>query len=332
MAAKFGILGCEHAHIGIFISEMLQLGHECVGIYEPNGSKVAKMMAEKYNIPLLTDKRSLFASQVSIIGSSAINNEKIDLIEECEANGKHVMVDKPAVTDRRGCERLQAVIERGSIQVGMLLTERFHPAVFTLKTLIDSGNLGKLVTIEMRKPHMLKAEGRPEWFFSKQKSGGILIDLLIHDFDLLHWLTGETIAQTAGYMSKHVLPDQLDFYDTALLQVLMRNQVAAHLYADWHTPEKSWTWGDGRIFVTGTKGTVELRLNGDPFVDKEQLVLMTTHSEGATQVPLRQPACTITQDFLNRIDGLKSSIDHKDILAASLAAIEADETVQIVRS
>jgi predicted dehydrogenase len=332
MKTMFGILGCEHSHIGIFVGEMLQLGHGCVGIYEPSRSKVALALAEKFQIPLLSDKRALFAPHVSIIGSSAINNEKIELIEECAANGKHIMVDKPAVTDRRGCERLQTVIERGGIQIGMLLTERFQPAILALKSLIDRGTLGKVISIEMRKPHLLKAADRPQWFFSKSQSGGILVDLLIHDLDLLHWLTGETIARTSGYAAKHVLTDKPEFYDTVLLQVLMRNHVTAHLHADWHTPEKSWTWGDGRIFATGTEGTAEVRLNGDPFVKRETLLLLTTNSEGPAQAPLQQPEWTITEDFLRRIAGLSSYIGHQDIVAASQAAVDAEETVELIRS
>ncbi|MBO9606749.1 MAG: Gfo/Idh/MocA family oxidoreductase [Paenibacillaceae bacterium] len=353
---SFGIYGCEHAHIGIFVEEMLQLGHTCVGIYEPSHCRVALTLAEKYGLPLLEDKGALFEPEVSAIGCAAINNEKIGVIEECEAHGKHVIVDKPAVVDLAGCDRLDAVMRRGTIQVGMLLTERFHPAIYTLKQLIDAGRLGRIVAISMRKPHRLRPEGRPTWFFSKEHSGGILIDLLVHDVDLLHWLTGEPIERIDGYMAKRILPEHPDFYDAVMLQALMGGGTTAGLYADWHTPERSWTWGDGRIFVTGTEGTAELRLNGDPFAraesgaggesdagnapklaggaaaQEEALLLLTTHAEVAVRVPLQQPGHTITADFLRRIAGLPSCIGHGDIAAASRAVVDADASVRVVRS
>jgi predicted dehydrogenase len=329
---KFGIIGCEHAHIRIFIEEMLALGHECAGIYDPGHSKLAASLADQLGLPLLADKQQLLAPDVDLIGSSAINNEKIDIIEECERYGKSIMVDKPAVTNRLGYERLLAVINRGKIQVGMLLTERFHPAICTLKDQVDQGLLGTLTSIGMRKPHRLNSPGRPSWFFSKEQSGGILVDLLIHDFDLLHWLTGQRIVKSTGFMGKHILPEYPDFYDVVSLQVLLQNQIVAQLYADWHTPDKSWTWGDGRIFVTGTKGFAELRLCGDPLVNQEAMLLLTTHLEGTVQVKLEQPSNTITEDFLLRIAGMASVITHEDILLASQAAINADEQVEFVQT
>ncbi|RKP51407.1 gfo/Idh/MocA family oxidoreductase [Cohnella endophytica] len=327
----FGIIGCEHGHIGIFIEEMLALGHACVGIYEPRNVGLASSMAEQYGVPLVGDLDRLMAEDVKVIGCAAINNEKIDVIERCERYGKHVMVDKPAVTNRTGYERLKAVADRGEIQVGMLLTERFQPAIHTLKKLIDQGELGRLISIGMRKPHLLRKENRPPWFFSKERNGGIVIDLLVHDFDLLRWLTGGDILHIEGIVSKHGLPEHPDFYDAASLQVIMNNGIIAQLYADWHTPERSWTWGDGRIFVTGTDDVAELRLSGDPFMPSGDgsLLLRATHAKSRVQTTLDIPL-TVTEDFMRRIEGNVSLLTSEDILLAAKATIEADESVRFI--
>jgi|GEM_PF-466844 len=335
----FGIWGCEHGHVRIFIEEMLALGHECAGIYEPRNTALAASIGDKLKLPILISRERLLQPDVDIIGSAAINNEKIDIMEQCRRHGKHIMVDKPAVTDRQGCERLQNIVASGDIEVGMLLTERFHPAIHTLKQWIDRGELGRLVSIGMRKPHRLNPAQRPPWFYSKVQSGGILIDLLIHDFDLLHWLTGDEIVETNGYVGKHILPEYAEFNDTVSLQVLMRSGLTAQLYADWHTPDRSWTWGDGRIFVTGTDGFAELRLSGDPSTltetsasasaEGDAVVLVTGRKQEMTRIPLMKPERTITEDFVRRIDGKPSVIGHADIVAASLASIAADERVHL---
>lgn len=329
----FGIIGCEHAHIGIFIEEMLALGHVCAGIYEARNRELASELAGKYNVPLVQDPDVLLASPAEIIGSSAINREKIEIVERCERQGKHVMLDKPAVTNRTDYERLKAVMARGAITVGMLLTERFHPAVFTLKQRIEQGKLGRLVSIGIRKPHLLRQETRPPWFFSKDQCGGIVIDLLIHDIDLLRWLTGSEIATIDGVMVKHVLPEYPDFYDSASLQVMMADGVSAQLYADWHTPGGSWTWGDGRLFVAGTEGAAELRLSGDPFVSGQPdrpLLLHVGHTEHPVLAELEHPPTTITEDFLRRLAGQSSVLTDEDIMQAVKATIEADESVRSI--
>lgn len=330
MSYTFSIIGCQHAHIHMFIEEMLDLGHRCAGIYEPDNVKLATSVSEKFHIPLVEDREKLLGEEVHIVGCAAINNEKVDIVELCEQRGKHIMLDKPAVTSREGYERLKKVVARGKIQVGLMLTERFNPPIYTLKQMIERGTFGDIVSIDMRKPHRLLPDTRPDWHFSKEQSGGIVIDLFVHDFDLLRWLTHQEIASAQGYMGKTILPEHEEFYDTASLQVLMEGNVTAQLYADWHTPESSWTWGDGRIFVVGTKGAAELRLAGDPFVQKDSIVIYASHDKPHALIDLETVPMTLAEDFLKRIEEGNGLITHEDILATSLATVEADERVEIV--
>ncbi|MCS7461423.1 Gfo/Idh/MocA family oxidoreductase [Paenibacillus doosanensis] len=326
----FSVIGCQHAHIATFIQEMLELGHECAGIYEPDQDSIARSIADKFGIPLANSMDDMLAAEIDIVGCAAINSEKIDIVEICERTGKHIMLDKPVVISRDGYRRLEAVSRRGIIQIGMLLTERFNPPIYSLKKQIDRGTLGRIVSIGMRKPHRLMADKRPRWFFSKEQSGGILIDLLIHDFDLLRWLTGREIIGSEGYMSKNMLPEYPAFYDAVGLQVLLEGGIFAQLYADWHTPLKSWTWGDCRIFVVGTEGCAELRLAGDPLVSEQPIYMYVTDGEPPTRVEADMPPLKITEDFLNRVYGKEAILRADDILAAMRATLDADERVKTI--
>jgi predicted dehydrogenase len=331
--SNFSIIGCQHEHISIFIQEMLSLGHNCAGIYETDHVELAKALCSRYDVPFVSDKELLLSESISIVGSAAINNEKIEVIELCEKYGKHIMLDKPAVTNRNDFERLKSVVERGKIQIGLLLTERFRPSLTTLQKMISKGDLGEVINIAMRKPHRLRPENRPKWHFSKEQNGGIVIDLFIHDFDLLRWLTGKEIKTVDGYMVKTMLPEYSEFYDIASLQVVMEGNILAQLYADWHTPDKSWTWGDCRIFVSGTKGLAELRLSGDPLVsrDIDELLIKVTDQEELGVVELDSLSIMISEDFVSRINGKPAMIGHHDIIRATEATLAADEKVKIIR-
>jgi predicted dehydrogenase len=335
MSIAFGIIGCRHGHITVFIDEMIQLGHTFAGIYDQSDKKMAEQIASKYGVPLLNSLDALLDPAVQIIGSSAINSEKINIIEWCEKHGKHIMVDKPAITDRDKLHRLEGVIERGSIQIGMLLTERFRPAIHTLKQAIESGELGRIVSLSMRKPHRLRPASRSEWHFSKAQNGGVIIDLFVHDFDLLRWLTDQEAVSVQAVVTKNIMPEYPDFWDAASAQVVLDGGAIGQLYSDWHSPEKSWTWGDCRIFVSGTAGSAELRLCGDPSVSQqEELYLQVTNSLEFTSVELNFPTHTITEDFLLRIAGedYQARITQKDILAASALTIAADESAVVVNN
>jgi predicted dehydrogenase len=331
MSYTFSIIGCEHAHIGIFIDEMLKAGHRCAGLYEENNDKLANQISAQFGIQRVTNRELLLSDEVKVVGCAAVNDEKIDIIELCESLGKHIMVDKPAVTSRAGLERLQAVMNRGKIEVGMMLTERFRGSLYTLKNQIEQGELGDLVSLTMRKPHRLLPENRPQWHFSKERNGGVVIDLFIHDFDLVRWLTGQEVASAHGVMCKNILPEYPDFYDTAAVQILTDGGIPVQFYADWHNPVKSWTWGDCRLFITGTKGTAELRLEGDPFISTgDSLLIVVTHKEAAHQISFDTPPGNISEDFLSRIEGRPSILTHEDIMATSKAVIESDEQVKLI--
>lgn len=328
----FSIIGCQHMHISIFIEEMLSLGHKCAGIYEKENMELLHSMAEKYELNIVEDIDLLLVSKVDIVGCATINNEKVDVIELCEQHGKHIMVDKPIVTNRKDFVRVKNVIDRGNIQVSMLLTERFRPSLDTLKQKLEQGDIGKIVSIEMRKPHRLKASERPKWHFSKEQGGGIVIDLFVHDFDLLKWLTGEDVKNISGYVSKNILPEYPRFYDVSSLQIVTDNGIICNLYADWYTPNESWTWGDCRLFVVGTKGTFELRLTGDPLISKDELLIRVTDEEAISLIKYNDIPQTITADFINRIQGKNSLVNHEDILSATKATLDADDQAHYINN
>ncbi|MEF3306565.1 Gfo/Idh/MocA family protein [Paenibacillus sp. GYB003] len=325
MGYRFGIYGCQHSHIAVFIDQMLAMGGTCAGIYETDAPELAKQIAERRGIPLVDDPNAFADEAVTVIGSSAVSSRKLDIIEWCERHGKHVMVDKPVAVNRGQLERLEAVLERGRIQVGVLLTERFRASIRTLKQAIDAGRLGRIVSLTMRKPHRLNPASRHPSHFSKEESGGIVIDLFIHDFDLLRYLTGQEVAAVHCQVAKHILPEHPTFFDTAAAQAFMSGGTIGQLYADWHTPDKSWTWGDCRLFAVGTEGCAELRLNGDPSVANEELYFQTTNGEPFAKMELSEPGAGIAEDFIGRIEGRPSVLTHRDILETIRATVTADE-------
>lgn len=329
MSFRFSIIGCRHGHISTFIKEMLDGGHTCAGIYDPEDWKLARRYAEQYGIPLVDNREELLSPSVHIVGSSAVNNEKIELIEACDRRGIHIILDKPAVTDRAGLQRLGAVVERGAIQVGLMLPKRFSGSMTALKREIDAGTLGKVVHIHISSPHKLMPSTRDAWHFSKEQNGGVLIDLLIHDVDLLRWLSGREIVLTQSVLAKNILPEYPDFYDVASVQAVLDDGATAQLYADWHTPANNTDGRFCRIVVAGTEGYAEWSVGHDASDGKNRAQLRITRGDapdqqGIVEAPDAAVASAIS-DFLDRVDGRPGTFTHNDIIAASRAAVEADE-------
>ncbi len=323
---RFAVHGCQHGHIETFIQAMKRLGHEFIGIYDERPIPLTHETAEKHSVPLFERIESLDAADA--IGCAAINVRKIEAVERCAAQGKPIMVDKPIVTTRDGLRRLERAMAMPGARIGMMLTSRYKPSIYTLRRDIAAGKFGEIVSISMRKPHRLSSDRRPAWFFDKSLHGGIAIDLLIHDFDLLRYLTGREIVDVACTMSKKLHPEHPSFYDVVTAHAVLEGGIACQLYSDWHTPARSWTWGDGRIFIVGTRGTAELRLEGDPGLaaNDRNAYISITDETGYTMEQATAPALGIVEQFLRHaFAGGEAGVTHSDILRASEATIAADE-------
>lgn len=324
---KFGILGCRHAHIELFIQEMLDLGHELIAICEMIPD-IAQPLADKYGVPMLTDEKDFFDLKPQVIGTAAVNNEKIDVIETCRAHSVHVIADKPIVTNMDDFQRLKKIMDEGVIEVGLMLTERFSPPIYALWKMVQDGVLGEIISFSMTKPHKLNEKARAPWHFSKTQNGGIVIDLLIHDFDLLRWFTGSEMEHLAGYVRKSTSPKYPEFYDSVHTVVKMKSGVIATLEADWWTPDAYWTWGDGRIFCTGTLGRAEIRATGDQN-NKSPYGLLVTRDNDCKVYENIIPPVTLAEDFINRIKGNKDVIiTAQDVLNATHDTLVADHKLR----
>jgi predicted dehydrogenase len=307
---KFAVYGCQHFHIRAFIDEMLALGHEFVGICDTGAYPLPERAAAQYRVPLFHSEEALLDRGVELIGTAARNDRKIEVVEWAERHGIHVMADKPIVTDERGLQRLQRIVDRGKIQVGLMLTARFSPAQTAL------------VDFTFLKPHKLDRAQRPEWFFHRSFNGGLVVDLMIHDADMLHWFTGKDVIASHGVLVKNILPELPEFYDNAQVQVLLEGNITAAIKSDWLMPEVFPTWGDGRIFVTGTAGRAEIRTAGDVLAPDGPFLLFAPHSRKPERVPAEKPKVGLCEDFINRIRGLPHHVTAQDMIRCSKTVLK----------
>jgi predicted dehydrogenase len=117
---------------------------------------------------------------------------------------------------------------------------------------------------------------RPEWFFDRASYGGILCDIASHQIDQFLFFTGSTDAEiTLASVANYATPENPGFQDFG--EIALRSP-SGHGYVrvDWFTPDALPNWGDGRLFLLGTQGSIELRkyvdVGGAPGTDHLILV------------------------------------------------------------
>jgi predicted dehydrogenase len=109
-------------------------------------------------------------------------------------------------------------------------------------------------------PHRLNAPSRPDWFFKKEQYGGILCDIGSHQCEqFLAYAGAKDATVTSAAIGNFANPDKPEFEDFGEASLVGDNGSTNQFRVDWFTPDGLGTWGDGRTFVLGTKGYIELR-------------------------------------------------------------------------
>ena len=126
--------------------------------------------------------------------------------------------------------------------------------------LIDRGAIGKVIQVQGMGPIASATLYRPDWFFERARYGGILTDISGHNFEQMLTFTGsedaEVLSSSIGNFGN---PDHPELDDYGDAHIALSSGATGFVRVDWFTPDGLRTWGDGRTFILGTEGYIELR-------------------------------------------------------------------------
>ncbi|MEM6384977.1 MAG: Gfo/Idh/MocA family oxidoreductase [Pseudomonadota bacterium] len=197
---------------------------------------------------------------ISLVLIAAVPADRAALAIRAMRAGKDVIVDKP------GCTTLEQLIalREAQTETGRIwsvnFSERFQvPAVTKAEELVFGGAIGRVIQTVGLGPHKRNLKTRPAWFFERARYGGILCDIASHQVDQFLHFTGSSQAEVAhAFVGNTSLPEHPEFQDFGEI-VLKSSKGHGYIRVDWFTPNGLPTWGDGRLFIQGTDGHIELR-------------------------------------------------------------------------
>lgn len=256
------MIGVEHRHIYGQLAGMVACGCNVVGWWTGRDNDVAAGFATRFPaVRRFSDRQALLAAEgvdAVLIADVPVNRAAL-AIEAMQA-GKDVMTDKPGCTTLAQLDAIRNTVAQTKRIWSIDFSERFEvPAVARAAALIRAGEIGRVVQTVGLGPHRLNRASRPPWFFERDKYGGILCDIASHQIDQFLYLTGATSAEivssSVGNYANASDPELEDFGEI----VLHAGSAHGYIRVDWYTPDALPTWGDGRLFILGTQGTIEIR-------------------------------------------------------------------------
>lgn len=265
MARRFAFIGLDHRHAYEMTRYLIEAGMECAGYWpETSDPRVLAGFRKRFpHVAAIAERdRLLDDPTIDVIASAAIPRDRAPLAIAAMRRGKDVMVDKPGITTLAQLAEVErAVAETGRI-FSVCFSERFQsPSTAMALQLVRDGAIGRVVQTLGLGPHRLNRALRPSWFWQREAYGGILIDIGCHQIDQFIALTGAREPRIASAAVGNFATGG-DFDDFG--EVVLRSERATGYFrVDWFTPDGLPNWGDGRLVVLGTEGTIELRKHLD---------------------------------------------------------------------
>lgn len=258
---RFAVTGLNHGHIYDMTRLMLDAGAEALCFYAPEDDLAAQFSAVYPQIPRLDTLTEILEDQrIQLVLNAGIPVERAPLGIQVMEHGKDYMVDKPGFTTMQQLEETRVIqAETGRIY-SVCYSERFMTRATAKATqLVSAGAIGDVIQTVSLGPHLRRFHTRPGWFFEKSKYGGIITDIGSHNFDQFLHFTSSTSAEIVSAQVANFhhpqYPELEDFGDV----VVRGSGGLGYIRVDWFTPDGLGIWGDGRLFILGTDGYIELR-------------------------------------------------------------------------
>ena len=264
-SAKFAVIGLDHNHIDGITDALRRGGGELVKVHSTNQPALADFERRYPGVKVAASEDEILSDPaIQLVASAAIPDLRAPLGVRVMRHGKDYLSDKPAVTTlEQLADVRRAVKETGRI-FAIMYSERLEVrAAVQAGQLIKAGAIGKVVQTVNLAPHQVNEKTRPDWFWDPARYGGILCDIGSHQADQFVYYTGSTVADvTASQVANVNYPHHPKFQDFGDM-MLHGNGGFGYVRVDWFTPAGLGTWGDGRLFVVGTEGYIELRKYAD---------------------------------------------------------------------
>lgn len=266
---KFAVCGMSHDHIYGMVGAIERGGGEMVAAWGGEDDKVAAFTKRFPNVRIVkTQDEILNDASIRLVLSSQIASERAPLGMRAMKLGKDFLSDKPGITTLEQLVEVRKTIAETKRIYAIMYSERLEvKAAVYAGVLVQQGAVGKVIQTINIAPHQIfqhggvagGGSGRPDWFWNPEQYGGILCDIGSHQVDQFLFYTGSTQAEVVESQIANIRhPDHPWFQDFGDM-VLRGNRGLGYVRLDWFTPDGLGTWGDGRLFILGTDGYIEIR-------------------------------------------------------------------------
>lgn len=191
----------------------------------------AQPLADQYGALVYPDLAAMLAD-VDVVDICTPTHLHHDMVMQAAAAGRHVVCEKPLA---RTVAEGQAMIRRcqqAGVRLFVAHVVRFFPEYAGAKQAVDAGQVGDVAVVRVKRDVFRPRKARDNWFLEFEKSGGMILDLMIHDFDYARWIAGDV----ATVFCKHIGNPDISPGDHGLAILTHRSGAITHVEGSWAYP------------------------------------------------------------------------------------------------
>lgn len=156
-----------------------------------------------------------------------------EMVLQAAASGKHVICEKPLARTVAQGQEMIAACRRAGVKLLVGHVVRFFPEYALAKQKVESGSIGKPAVVRLKRAVFQPRKADDNWFVDFEKSGGMMMDLMIHDFDYARWVAGDV----ATVYARNILSKQPEADVEHGLAILTHMSGAiSHVEGSWAYP------------------------------------------------------------------------------------------------
>lgn len=249
---KVGILGA--GRIGRVHAETLAFrlpGVKLLAISDVN-TQAARQVAERCGIPIVADSSAQLLAQpdMDAVLICSPTDTHASLIEQAANSGKHIFCEKPIAFNLEQIDRALDAVHNAGVKLQIGFNRRFDANFARVRQAVTTGEIGDPMRL-----HIVSRDPAPPPLSYIRVSGGIFMDMTIHDFDMARYLIGDEVEEI--YVSGAVMVDPeiktVGDLDTAVILLRFRNGVIGSIDNSRRAP-----YGyDQRVEILGSAGKIE---------------------------------------------------------------------------
>ncbi len=306
---KVGVIG-----VGAMGQHHARVYHEMDGVELVGVSDVDRLRAEEiaamHGARAFTDYRKLLSCDLDAVSIAVPTTLHKTVAVDVITAGVHLLVEKPIASTVKDADEMLSAAEAAGVRLMVGHIERYNPAVARLKEIIDSGMLGRIVSMSARRvgPHNPRI-----------RDVGIIMDLGVHDIDTISYLynaKAESVYAIAGDDS----PDSHENHAGILMQFGMGR--AGMIDVNWLTPHKV-----RQLTAVGTEGVAYLDYISQTVELHDGDWIRSAKVEG------KEPLVNELEYFIGTVGNQRDRIfedDGRYVLKTALAAIRSYQEGRLV--